>query len=192
MEAHEAQTITLVLMDKNIYDLSDGSGKCAAVVGMKDCLNELGVMNSTDVSAGGWNACERRMWCNGDFKDAIQSATKNIFKQFKVQTSAGGHTPATIITSDDYFTLAAEKESIGHSGYGTSAEASVLSWVEYYKTTSHRIKRVNKAAAWYWGRSPRPYNEGVNEGGFTGIDNKGNGSYGYAAGEHGLSMQGVI
>ena len=87
MEAHEAQDIVLVLMDKDVYDLSDGSGKCAAVVGMKDCLNESGVMNSTPTSTGGWKDSERRQWENNDFVNALPVGTRQFINNVKTPSS---------------------------------------------------------------------------------------------------------
>ena len=151
MESHAEQDITLVLMDKGIYDLSDGSGKCAAVVGMKDCLKESGIMNSTPTNAGGWDASERRQWCNNDFPNAFPPTLKALFKQFKTIAANGAEDTAT--TSTDMFALPAETEIFGKATYASSVAEASLHQFEWYKTKSHRRKKINGVAGTHWGRS---------------------------------------
>ena len=153
MEAHAEQDIVLVLMDKNVYDLSDGSGKCAAVVGMKDSLNERGQMNSTATNVGGWNACERRQWCNNDFRNALPATTRALFKQFKSVAANGGSAESTAVTSDDYFTLPAEKEVFGETTYANATVEADFSQLDWYGTASNRIKKMNGGAFDYYNRS---------------------------------------
>lgn len=151
-ESHAAQQVTLVLMDSQHYDLVDG-GKDHFVVGLKNCLNEKGYMNSTDTSAGSWESSARRAWCNNVFKNAIPETLRNCFKQFQVITCTEWN-GTTNTTSNDYFALFAEKEVFGERTWSNETEAAALTQIEYYATEANRIKTVN-GSAWGWlERSP--------------------------------------
>jgi len=153
-ESHAAQTAKFVLMNAGGKDLvtatESGRTICSFVVGLKDCLNEAGYMNSSNTNANGWDGCARRTWCNGIFRNAIPSALRGIFKQHKNKASAGSGSSA-INTSNDYFALPAEIEVFGTRSYSASGEGSQF---KYYETASNRIKNVNGSAANWWERSP--------------------------------------
>lgn len=151
-ETHAAQEVTLVLMDSQHYDLV-GGGKDHFVVGLKNCLNEMGYMNSTDTNVGSWEASARRAWCNNVFKNAIPATLRNCFKQFEVITCHVGN-GTTNTTSNDYFALFAEKEVFGERTCSTEIEAAALTQVAYYATEANRIKTVNGEASSWWERSP--------------------------------------
>ena len=157
-EAHAAQNITLVLMEKDLYDLVTptvgGRTKCNFVYGMKDCFNEKGYMNSSNTNAGSWNSCARRNWCNGGFRGALPEAIRNISKQFKCPT-INEYNGSTIVYSNDYFALHAEKEIFGSRTHSNATEANALTHLTYYKTAANRIKKVNGTADYWWERSPR-------------------------------------
>ena len=148
MEAHKAQDITLVLMDKNVYDLSDGSGKCAAVVGMKDCLKEKGPLTDA-LSYSGWASSERREWLNSSFRDAFPSAMKNLFRSMVVKTA---NLSGVIESHNDYFSYFAEKEVHGAITYSAESEATLFQ-LDWYKTLSHRIKKASGRVPSWFGRS---------------------------------------
>lgn len=158
-ETHAAQQVTLVLMDSQHYDLV-GGGKDHFVVGLKNCLNETGYMNSTDTSVGSWEASDRRAWCNNVFKNAIPETLRNCFKQFNVITCTEWN-GTTNTTSNDYFALFAEKEVFGERRLSNETEAAALTQIEYYATEANRIKTVNGEAGGWWERSPGPSPEGV-------------------------------
>lgn len=153
-ESHAAQTAKFVLMNAGGKDLAaateSGRTTCSFVVGLKDCLNEAGYMNSSSTNANGWDGCARRTWCNSVFRNAIPSPLRGIFKQHKNKASAGSGS-STIKTSNDYFALPAEIEVFGTRSYSASGEGSQF---KYYETASNRIKNVNGSAADWWGRSP--------------------------------------
>jgi hypothetical protein len=156
-ETHAAQNITLVLMEKDLYDLvtptAGGRTKCNFVYGMKDCFNETGYMNSSNTNAGSWNSCARRNWCNGGFRGALPEAIRNISKQFKCPT-INEYNGSTIVYSNDYFAFHAEKEIFGSATYSNTTEANALTHLTYYKTAANRIKKVNGSANYWWERSP--------------------------------------
>ena len=123
------------------------------VVGLKNCLNEPGYMNSTSTNIGSWNACARRAWCNDVFKAAIPQTLRNCFKQFQVITATAVGSTVNQITND-YFALFAEKEVFGERTISNETEAAALTQIEYYETAANRIKTVDGSAGSWWERSP--------------------------------------
>lgn len=164
-ESHAAQTVEFTLMHAGGYELDtaveSGRTKCSFIVGMKNCLNEKGYINSTETNSGSWEGCARRTWCNQIFRYAIPSTIRSIFKQFKVITAAT-YNGSTNQTSVDYFTLPAAKEIFGgtatSAGYATHysnlTEFNILFQYDWYKTKSNRVKTVNGSADDWWERSP--------------------------------------
>ena len=150
-ESHAAQSVEFVLTDPGHYTLANGK-PCSFVVLQKDCLNEGGVMNSQATNSGGWNSCPRRTWCNSVYRDAIPSSLRGIFKQFKVRTANG--TGSNAIDSTDWFSLFSDKEIFGSTNYANSSAESQNTQLDYYKTSSNRIKKVNGSADSWWDRSP--------------------------------------
>lgn len=173
-EAHAAQTAKLVLMDSGDFTLATptAAGRTTDhfVVGLKDCLDEPGYMNSTKTYIkyetdgyyiinidNGWESCQRRAWCNQVFRMAIPEPMRSIFKQFEVMTTCRGSSPIT--TTIDYFTLPATKEVFGRGG--TSSEAYYLKTLEYYKTESNRYKKINGTDSSWWLRTVGSRNSNV-------------------------------
>lgn len=156
-ESHAAQSVTMVLMDSQHYDLvtatAGGSTKDHFVVGLKNCLNEPGYMNRAGTNIGSWNACARRAWCNDVFKAAIPQTLRNCFKQFQVITATAVDSTVNQ-TTNDYFALFAEKEVFGERTFSNEIEAAALTQIEYYETAANRIKTVDGSADNWWERSP--------------------------------------
>ena len=150
-ESHSAQKAEFVLMNKGGKTLENGT-TCSFIVGMKNCLATTGYMNSSDTNSGGWNSCKRRTWCNSVFYNAIPTALRPIFKQFKNVTASGASTSTT--TSTDYFALPSEKEVFGSVTYANSTAESSNSQFEWYKTSSNHVKKVNGHDIAWWERSP--------------------------------------
>ena len=154
-ESHAAQSVQLVLTDPGHYTLANGK-KCNFVVLQKDCLRETGVMNEQNTNRGGWDACPRRTWCNSVYRNAIPSTLRGIFKQFKVRTAKG---PSSGVTeSTDWFSLFSEKEVFGSTTYADSSAESQNTQLNWYKTSSNRIKMVNGRVGYWWERSPASSN----------------------------------
>ena len=192
-ESHEAQTVTFVLMDSGHFDLTTptagGSTKDHFVVGMKDCLDEVGYMNATNTNEGSWPACARRAWCNSIFRNAIPQTLRNCFKQFQVIT-AETVSGTTNLTSDDYFALPAVKEVFGTAENSNATEAAALSQIAYYETAANRIKQVDGSAGFWWERSPVP---GLGEADFFGsVSFGGTAGRGSAGDTYGLAPFGCI
>ena len=151
-ESHAAQIVQFVLSDPGHFTLANGK-PCNFVVNMKDCLKELGYMNSSATNSGGWNGCARRTWCNNVFRNAIPSGLRPAFKQFKTKAATGTGTAST--TSTDWFALPSEMEVFGRVTYANSSAESGNTQLNWYKTPSNRVKRSNGIACNWWERSPR-------------------------------------
>lgn len=184
-EDHAAQDVQFVLTDPGHYTLANGK-PCNFVVLQKDCLNELGVMSQINTNRGGWEACPRRTWCNSVYRNAIPATLRGIFKQFKVRTANGSGTSAVVST--DYFSLFSEKEVFGSTTYANASAESQNTQLDYYKTSSNRIKKVNGRTPAWWERSPSSGNSGM----FCCVNYIGMASMGGATVNYGLAPFGCI
>lgn len=172
-ESHIEQTITLVLMDIDHYDLTtpvldvekNPRYKCSFVVGMKNALLEKGYIDSTAVhnnDRARWSyPVSRKDWCNTAFAGALSSDLVSAFKQFKVCTK--GEADNSIVYTDDLFSIFAVKEITGEASISDAYEAAVLNQIEYFKTAENRIKKYGNegTAIEYWTRSMRSDRAGV-------------------------------
>lgn len=184
-ESHGSQSVQFVLSDPGHFTLASGK-PCNFVVNMKDCLKETGYMNSSNTNSGGWNGCARRTWCNNVFRNAIPSGLRPAFKQFKTKAATGTGTAST--TSTDWFALPSEMEVFGRVTYANSSAESGNTQLNYYKTSSNRVKKVNGSADWWWGRSP--YSSYSN--GFCVVSTVGSAYSSFASYGYGLSPFGCI
>ena len=154
--AHDAQTIYLVLMDTgNNSGYKDTNDSFVNFVwGQKNTLDGSAYMRSS-TSIFSWETAKLREDLNSIYYNALPSDFRNCLKEFKVKTIAS-YNSSTIQTSLDKISLFAEKEVNGASNKGSTIEADNLSHIEYYKTTSNRIKKYgtsNTTVTW-WLRSP--------------------------------------
>lgn len=156
-EKHAAQDVQFVLADPGHYMLANGQ-PCNFVVLQKDCLNEVaGSMHPDNTNEGGWDNCPRRTWCNSVYRNAIPASLRGIFKQFTTYAANGDGSGST--ASTDYFSLFSEKEIFGSTTKANSSAESQNTQLDYYKTSSNRIKHMyfkstgNKTIRW-WERSP--------------------------------------
>ena len=156
-ESHEAQTVEFVLMDTTCqgFTITATGKKPSFIVGMKNCLNETGYMNSYNTNSDGWSGCARRTWCNNVFYNAVPSTLRNIFKQFTWQQSKGGGTAKLLLTTQDYFGLAPEKAVFGSNTYSLGNEAALYSQWAWYKTGENRSKTANGSGCFWWECSPK-------------------------------------
>ena len=184
-ESHAAQSVQFVLTDPGHYTLANGK-KCSFVVLQKDCLKEYGVMNSQETNSGGWNNCLRRTWCNSVYRNAIPSPLRGIFKQFT--TYAANGSGASAVASRDYFALFSEKEVFGRVTDANSSAESQNTQLNWFKTSSNRIKRVNGTSVAWWERSPRSGNSR----GFCYVNYRGAADWYYADTDYSLAPFGCI
>ena len=162
-ESHAAQDVQMVLTDPGHYTLA-----------------------AQGTNSGGWENCPRRTWCNSVYRNAIPASLRGIFKQFKVRTANGSGSGVT--ESTDWFSLFSEKEIFGSTTYANSSAESQNTQLNWYKTSSNRIKRVNGSAYFWWERSP--YSGYSNR--FCFVTGSGSADWNYANGSSGLAPFGCI
>ena len=198
-ESHVAQEATLVLMDSTCTGFtlatttSGGKTKPDFIVGLKNCLKEIGYMNSSNTNLNGWSGCARRTWCNDVFRPSIPSSLRGIFKQFKWKQGIRNNMTANgIIETTDYFGLAPEKAIVGGRSYSFADEAELYAQWDWYKTSANRIKKLGDADSAYnynwWECSPHSGNS-IN---FCFVNIGGNASNNYASDTNGLAPFGCI
>lgn len=153
--AQPEQDVVHVLMDTGENSgYTDVNGKPVNFVwGQKDCLYATGRMNTSNTNTGSWNGCAMRADLNNKYYNALPATFRSCLKQFNVIT-AQTYNGSTNQTSQDYISLFAEKEVFGTTTYSNTTEAAALSQIEYYKTTSNRIKQINGSNYYWWERSP--------------------------------------
>jgi hypothetical protein len=206
-ESHEEQDIVVVIMDKTDAAAtktleSDSSNHASFIIGLKNCLNETGVMHTGD-SSYTWGTTARRQWCNDTFYKAMLSAfgakkSDNFFK--KVANVTGVYSkPTTLDTVYDYFALPSvvEVEGASTSANVTSAELNSSSlaqftWYQqgnYSKTINGEVTdaTTSKALAW-WERSP----DRVSSGRFLCLMNSVTQSYGTPQSTQGIAPFGCL
>lgn len=150
-ETHGEQNVQFVLADPGHYTLANGK-PCSFVVLQRDCLKERGKMNNTNTNTGGWNVCARRAWCNSTYRKSIPATLRPIFKTFT--TYAANGIGSSSVASNDYFALFSEKEIFGSTTNANRSAESKNTQLEWFKTSSNRVKTRNGSACPWWERSP--------------------------------------
>lgn len=115
--------------------------------GMVDCIGQYR-MNSTNTNSGGWGKCLMRT----STMPTLQSGMPATLAQVKVPY-VDYDNQSTILYSDDYMFLPAEKEVFGTRKWSLTAEADALTQFAYYKNGGSKIKNFSGSAAWWWLRS---------------------------------------
>lgn len=113
-----------------------------------DTSHECGYMNSLRTNEGGWQDCERRIWCNEVYKKCLPTYIQNMMKQVKKKTSGG--------ISNDYAFLPSEIEIFGSTAHSFAGEGKQY---QYFKNaTANRYKKPRHGSGYvsgyYWERSP--------------------------------------
>lgn len=192
-ESHAAQTVKLVLMDTTCTGFTlasataSGRTKPSFIVGMKNSLAERGYMNSRAINSNGWSGSARRTWCNNVFHQAVPTALRSAFKQFKWKQGKGDNATSGLLETTDYFALAPEKAVFGSVDSAQSDEAALYSQWEWYKTASNRIKKLGETGSdgYWWECSAFSV-------GFCMVSSSGSTSYGGAREACGLAPFGCI
>lgn len=115
--------------------------------GTVDCVGNYR-MNSTNTNSGGWKNCLMRT----STMPTLQSGMPATLAQVKVPY-VDYDNQSTILYSDDYMFLPAEKEVFGIRKWSPTAEADALTQFAYYKSGGSKIKNFSGSAAWWWLRS---------------------------------------
>ena len=133
-----------VLTNQNHYG---GTHHTAGLTfGAVDCVGDY-PMNSSDSNNGGWADCLMRT----STMPTLQNGMPDTLAQVKVPYVNYGQ--STILYSDDYLFLPAEKEVQGARSYSIATEANALTQFAYYKNGGSKIKRLSGRAFWWWLRS---------------------------------------
>ena len=145
-----AQTVSFVILAKNVRTLADGTTPCTFVVGLKDCLSNTIRFNPSSTIPM-WDLSTLASWLNTSFKNSLPSDFAGLFKPFYIDTAIRNGTTnpghqQTAVT----FTLNSEYEIFGVTNYQQYQEQSHL---EYYSNATRRTK-VGASNSTYWLRSP--------------------------------------
>lgn len=119
--------------------------------GMVDCVGNY-QMNSSATNSGGWGKCLMRT----STMPTLQSGMPDTLAQVKVPY-VNYDNQSTILYSDDYMFLPAEKEVFGTRTYSITAEVNALTQFAYYKNGGSQIKKLSGSKAWWWLRSAGYY-----------------------------------
>ena len=115
--------------------------------GMVDCVGKKYQMNSTDYNIGGWAECLMR----ASTMPTLQNGMPDTLAQVKVPYATSKS--STILYSNDYLFLPAEKEVFGNSDESLTTEANALTQFAYYKNGGSKIKKFNNSGDNWWLRS---------------------------------------
>ena len=115
--------------------------------GTVDCIKK-DKMNSSNTNSGGWDKCLMRT----STMPTLQSGMPDTLAQVKVPY-VDYDNQSTILYSDDYMFLPAEKEVFGIRKWSTTAEANALTQFAYYKNGGNKIKSFSGSAVYWWLRS---------------------------------------
>ena len=114
--------------------------------GAVDCVG-TSIMNYGNTNRGGWRKCEMRITA----LPSLQSGMPDTLAKVKVPYVENGQ--STILYSNDYLFLPAEKEVFGIRGDSLLAEADALTQFAYYKNGGSKIKYFSGSAVYWWLRS---------------------------------------
>lgn len=115
--------------------------------GAVDCVGNYR-MNSTDTNSGGWGTCLMRT----STMPTLQSGMPGTLAQVRVPY-VDYNNQSTILYSDDYMFLPANKEVQGTRDWSPDVEANALTQFAYYKNGGSKIKRFSGSVVIWWLRS---------------------------------------
>ena len=114
--------------------------------GTVDCVGKY-QMNSSNTNSGGWGDCLMRT----STMLTLQNGMPDTIAQVRVPYV--NYEQSTILYSDDYMFLPAEKEVFGTRSHSITAEADALTQFAYYKNGGSKIKNISGSAVYWWLRS---------------------------------------
>ena len=127
-----------------------GRDKAGITWQLKNCLNTIYPMNSSDTNNGGWTSCAMRTSTMATMLSQLASDLKNAIVKVKKLSSAGDQSTAINTTEDSLFLLS-EVEIFGSTTYAKAGEGSQY---EYYQSGNSRVKTVDGLTFAWWERSP--------------------------------------
>lgn len=123
--------------------------------GAVDCVANA-KMNSDNTNSGGWGKCLMRT----STMPTLQSGMPDTLAEVKVPY-VDYNNQGTILYSDDYMFLPAEKEVFGTRPYSPTTEANALTQFAYYKNGGSKIKSLSGSAVTWWLRSVYCYDDNL-------------------------------
>jgi hypothetical protein len=171
-ETQPAQDVVLVLAsaDSKVLDNTNAcykyqyktatSGRTypSFLVTVKGHLSNYGVITtaqSTGIGSLGWNGTPRRTWCNNQFRQAVPSSLRSIFKEVLLRQATSANVMQT--SDGDYFFFPTEKEMFGKRTYSPPLEADEFTQWEYFTDIEHRksgtsrwLRSAENGSADYW------------------------------------------
>ena len=176
-------TIKYAVMGFNNFALTNKSNyggthnTAGLTFGAVNCVGKGYQMNSTDTNRNGWGNCLMRT----STMPTIQKGMPDTLAQVKVPYV--NRNQSTILYSDDYLFLPAEKEVFGVRTNSPTKEANALTQFAYYKNGGSKIKRTSGSADWWWLRSVYSSESGL----FCSVNQSGGVSSSYATASSGVA-----
>ena len=155
----------------------DGTHTTAGLTfGAVDCITNA-EMNSSNTNRGGWGDCLMRTSTMSTLKEGMSAPFA------KVKVPYVNRNQSTIVYSDDYLFLPAEKEVQGARSYSMTTEANALTQFAYYKNGGSKIKSLSGSSTSWWLRSVDYYSAGH----FCSVGTSGGAGKLIASGSHGVA-----
>ena len=149
------ESVKLAMTGFKKFYLSDNSGKRSSMTFFAEYL--LGTkmpMSATGSNTGGWGQTNLCDFLNGRFYNAIPTQWKQLIKQVKIPSSAGGQSKE-VVTSNCYVTIPSAIEV--DSAYSSEPYSYEGATIPYITSNSTRLRKVSEEDAKgteYWLRSP--------------------------------------
>lgn len=168
------------IIGKNHDDYADGSGKAPLTFQLHDCYDEGKYMNSSNTNSGGWTSCAMRSEHLPAILVKMPTEVQNGIREVNKLTSAGNQSAIINTTADKLFLLS-EIEIFGETIDSVAGEGAQYA---YYKAGNSKVKKINSAARYWWGRSPY----GSDSTRFCNVDNDGDPSVSFASTARGVAF----
>ena len=176
-------TIKYAVMGFNNFALTNKSNyggthnTAGLTFGAVDCVGKKYQMNSSNTNRDGWGKSLMRT----STMPTLQNGMPATLAQVKVPYVK--YSSSTILYSDDYMFLPAEKEVLGVRTDSPTKEANALTQFAYYKNGGSKIKRVSGAVNHWFLRSVYSSESGL----FCSVNQSGGASSSYATASSGVA-----
>ena len=146
-------TYTYAVMGFNNFALTNKSNyggthnTAGLTFGAVDCVMNA-KMNSSNTNDGGWGNCLMRTSTMPTLKNGMPATLAQVKVPYVDYDNQ-----STLLYSDDYMFLPAEKEVSGTCKWSPTAEADSLTQFAYYKNGGNKIKSLSGSAVLWWLRS---------------------------------------
>lgn len=165
------------IVGKN-HDTYTAGGIAPLTFGLHDCYGTKYSMNSSDTNSTGWGSSKMRRTHLPAILALMPTEVQNGIREVNKLTTAGNQSVTINTTADKLFTFS-EMEVYGGTTHSYSGEGKQY---DYYKAGNSKIKKVGRAASWWWLRSPIKINNGY----FCAVDTDGSNNAINASGSSGV------